>query len=164
MTDKIIIDGVDVSGCKLYDKTTHKLDFNKCGHVCKDTECKYKRFWYKKQLQRKTQECEELNKKMSEVIYRATGGMLSYSTYTLDAIEDAFNNMVRIQVDQETECLRKENNSLAEQTKHHKQTLEEIEKVLDKTILYNGFQYEKIAKDIGKILNIINEVKNDSRK
>lgn len=50
MTDKIIIDGVDVSKCRFYVKSTHKLEFNNCGHICKDTECKYKRLWYKKQL------------------------------------------------------------------------------------------------------------------
>ncbi len=64
MTEKIIIDGVDVSGCKLYDKTTHQLEFNKkCGHICKDTECKYKRLWYKKKLQTEKEKVKELEEK-----------------------------------------------------------------------------------------------------
>ena len=58
MTDKqIIIDGVDVAKCRCF---TSEWDFNNCGHICKGTECKYKRLWYKKQLKRKEQKCEEL--------------------------------------------------------------------------------------------------------
>ena len=60
MTDKqIIIDGVNVAKCRCF---TSEWDFNNCGHICKGTECKYKRLWYKKQLKRKEQECEELKK------------------------------------------------------------------------------------------------------
>ena len=56
MTEEIIIDGVDVAKCRYF---TSKWDFNNCGHICKETECKYKRLWYKKQLKCKEQECEE---------------------------------------------------------------------------------------------------------
>lgn len=55
----IIIDGVDVAKCRNF---TSEWDFNNCGHICKGTECKYKRLWYKKQLKAKEQECEELKK------------------------------------------------------------------------------------------------------
>ena len=57
MTEEIIIDGVDVAKCR---NLTSEWDFNNCGHICKGTECKYKRLWYKKQLQAKEQECESL--------------------------------------------------------------------------------------------------------
>ena len=64
MTDKqIIIDGVDVAKCRCF---TSEWDFNNCGHICKGTECKYKRLWYKKQLKRKEQECKELKKIINE--------------------------------------------------------------------------------------------------
>ena len=64
MTDKqIIIDGVDVAKCRCF---TSKWDFNNCGHICKGTECKYKRLWYKNQLKAKEQECEELKKIINE--------------------------------------------------------------------------------------------------
>ena len=56
MTEEIIIDGVDVAKCR---NLTSEWDFNNCGHICKGTECKYKRLWYKKQLKRKEQKCEE---------------------------------------------------------------------------------------------------------
>ena len=63
MTGKqIIIDGVEVAKCRNF---TSEWDFNNCGHICKGTECKYKRLWYKKQLKRKEQECEELKEQLS---------------------------------------------------------------------------------------------------
>ena len=66
MTDKqIIIDGVDVAKCRCF---TSEWDFNNCGHICKGTECKYKRLWYKKQLKAKEQECDRLKKEL-ETIY-----------------------------------------------------------------------------------------------
>ena len=65
MTDKqIIIDGVDVAKCRYF---TSEWDFNNCGHICKGTECKYKRLWYKKQLRRKEQECEELRRSITKI-------------------------------------------------------------------------------------------------
>lgn len=69
MTDKkIIIDGVDVSGCRQYmprhmeDYDIDTLDY--CRYhfkPCKDVDVKY---CYFKQLKRKEQECEELNKQV----------------------------------------------------------------------------------------------------
>lgn len=53
-------------------------------------------------------ENEELNNRMAEVIYRATGGRLSYSNYTLDAIEQAFNDQLEILSDQKVEEETKE--------------------------------------------------------
>ena len=37
---KQIIDEIDVAGCRYF---TSEWDFNNCGHVCKGTECKYKK-------------------------------------------------------------------------------------------------------------------------
>ena len=71
MIDKqIIIDGVDVAKCRCF---TSEWDFNNCRHICKGTECKYKRLWYKKQLKRKEQKCEELKEALNE-------GCLQYLT------------------------------------------------------------------------------------
>ena len=65
MTDKqIVIDGVDVAKCRYF---TSEWDFNNCGHICKGTECKYKRLWYKKQLKYKEQECEELRRSITKI-------------------------------------------------------------------------------------------------
>lgn len=67
MTDKpIIIDGVDVSGCRQYMlryMEDYDIDtFDYCRHyfkLCKDVDVKY---CYYKQLKAKEQECEELKK------------------------------------------------------------------------------------------------------
>ena len=65
MTDKqIIIDGINVAKCRYF---TSKWDFNSCGHICKGTECKYKRLWYEKQLKHKEQECEELRRSITKI-------------------------------------------------------------------------------------------------
>lgn len=65
MTDKQIIDGVDVAGCRYF---TSEWDFNNCGYVCKGTECKYKRLWYKKQLDKLKVENKKLTKNYFTVI------------------------------------------------------------------------------------------------
>lgn len=63
MTDKeqIIIDGVDVKGCKYYLHNSHKS----CGEGlvdCEGKDCLFKR------LARKTQECEELKEENKRLI------------------------------------------------------------------------------------------------
>ena len=65
MTDKeeIIIDGMDVSGCEYVCNTAFgnigcKLPFSEEIHCCNIPNC------YFKQLARKTQECEELKRKV----------------------------------------------------------------------------------------------------
>jgi hypothetical protein len=71
MTDKqIIIDGIDVSGCKFIDEWKH---CNICkelkdGHclVVADIECKTYQDCYYKQLKRKEQEYEELKNFLNE--------------------------------------------------------------------------------------------------
>ena len=102
MTDKqIIIDGIDVAKCRCF---TSEWDFNNCGHICKGTECKYKRLWYKKQLKRKEQECEELKKELHQNFKEKDGLHLiidrlleasGYDTNTASAedFEDVYENM-----------------------------------------------------------------------
>ena len=117
---EIIIDGVDVSGCRYYLRNIHKS----CGEGlvdCQGKDCIFK------QLARKTQECEELkieneelNDRMAEVTYRATGGRLSYSNYTLDAIEQAFNDQLEIL-----------SNQKVKKTKQLEQKNKELETELD---------------------------------
>ena len=61
---EIYIDGVDVAEFRYF---TSGWDFNNCGHICKGTECKYKRLWYKKQLAHKEQECEKYKQTLAEI-------------------------------------------------------------------------------------------------
>ena len=91
MTDKqIIIDGVDVAKCRCF---TSEWDFNNCGHICKGTECKYKRLWYKKQLQAKEQKCEELQNKFLELNCKAYSNSLELDQ--LKAEKDGLKTMLK---------------------------------------------------------------------
>ena len=68
MTDKqIIIDGVDVSGCRyLFDDTSYKGSKTSCAITLKD--CKYlDNNCYYKQLKRKEQECKKLEQSLTEI-------------------------------------------------------------------------------------------------
>lgn len=78
-----------------------------------------------KQLKRKEQECEELENKMAAVIYAATGGRLSYSNYTLDAIEQAFNDQLEILSDRK---VKEETTEIKTKYQKYKEALNEIDK------------------------------------
>ena len=60
MTDKIIIDGIDVSECDHFREGYCHPGTGVC-YKC-DTNCQYAAFYLKEQLALKTQECEELKK------------------------------------------------------------------------------------------------------
>lgn len=103
MDKEIIVNGVDISGC---------IHYNPLGNYsCSgNKKCPQWSNCYYKQLKRKIQkyeelkiENEELSNRMAEVTYRATGGRLSYSNYTLDAIEQAFNDQLEILSDRKVE-------------------------------------------------------------
>ncbi len=65
--EKIIIDEVNVAGCRYINKECAK-DFSNCGHICKGTECRYKRFHYKdKQLKRLEQERDKYKHALEEI-------------------------------------------------------------------------------------------------
>ena len=66
----------------------------------------------KEKLQAKEQECEELHNRTASIIYRLTGGRLSYSTYTLEDCEDAYTDQLRIDVERATKELSEENGEL----------------------------------------------------
>lgn len=100
----------------------------------------------KEKLQAKEQECEELHNRTASIIYRLTGGRLSYSTYTLEGCEDAYTDQLRIDVEratkelsEENEILKSENFTFEELIKTQedemdklKQALGEIERFFDK--------------------------------
>lgn len=67
MKDKqIIIDGVDVSGCFHYKTQSCVADYLLTDQDFSEAKCAYSPNCYFKQLQRKTAECEELKKYISE--------------------------------------------------------------------------------------------------
>lgn len=151
MTDKEqkIIDGVNVSGCEYVCNTAFgnigcKLPFNKEIHCCNNPNCHFK------QLKHKEQEYQELEDKMADVIYAATGGRLSYSNYTLDAIEQAFNHQLEILSDQKVE----------EETKELNQKLYLAQNEIHSKTEYIQEQREEI-KDLEKKLKIAIEALKD---
>ena len=174
MTDKekTVVDGVDVSGCRYY-SAEHKLDFSNCGHICEGTECKYKRLWYKKQLKRKEQECEELKEEQDE-IKKFLG--ISHKTIMqrleeLHERSDKYKDRI-LELEQECEELKKELNgsekwrikaeSLNEKLElnngRYRKALEEIEGIAKNFGSYAAWQEQRI----NKILDIINKAKGRS--
>lgn len=203
MTNKepIIVDGVDVSGCTLYG---NRRCNNACNPLnclfCSDKpNCHYKQLARKtqeykelkedyteleqrhneafKDFQSIRQECEELKNKMADVIYAATGGRLSYSNYTLDAIEQAFNDQLEILSDQKVEEEIKELNQklyLAqnevrskteyiqeqrEEIKHLEQKIEALEKGLDLYKTWYRAKHDDIKNYLGRCYNALEEIR-----
>lgn len=60
MTDEIIIDGVDVSGCKHYKNQNCLADYLLTNKEFSEAKCIASPNCYYKQLARKTEECEKL--------------------------------------------------------------------------------------------------------
>lgn len=79
MTDKIIIDGVDVSKCCYlrYDHIGCDIDQT----YCLGNDCCYK------QLKRKEQECEELKEKQKELLHDCNSCKFHQYKQALDEIE-----------------------------------------------------------------------------
>ena len=153
MTEEIIINGVDVAKCRYF---TSEWDFNNCGHICKGTECKYKRMWYKKQLKRKEQECEELKKYLhknfeeKDKIHLIIDRLLEasgYDTNTASAedFEDVYENM------------RYEK----QQLDRYKQTLTEIKKIAEKQVKRAPDGETFARSEIKQILQKISEYKGE---
>ena len=102
-----VIDGVDVAKCRNF---ISEWDFNNCGHICKGTECKYKRLWYKKQLKRKEQECEELKEDVERWKSNFNGkvGAIEELLHQLDLLK-AENEELRRSITKIFACLIKAN-------------------------------------------------------
>lgn len=131
MTDKVMIDGVNVSGCLNFDKSDkiHCCDFpyDKCEGV---PNCLYK------QLQRKEQECEELKKKNEELTILSMDLNIAHKTILKQFnITDKSRDMWR------------------EIAEHYKQALEKIEKTVVVISLMENWSGTE------EILNIISGVK-----
>ena len=131
--EQIIIDGVDVSGCKYYLCNTHK----NCGVGLVDCEGKDCMF---KQLARKTQECEELKKEL----VRCSKGLGKA------ACEKSWYQ-------QAEQAKQEENHSLAMEIYSYRKALEEIEGIAKNFGSYAAWQEQRI----NKILDIINKAKGE---
>ena len=69
MTNKQVIDGINVSGCEFYnkdDKTCREVNGKYDTDICEFDKCENSNCCYK-QLARKEQKCEELEKELAKV-------------------------------------------------------------------------------------------------
>lgn len=135
MTEKIIIDGVDVSECRyLFDDTSYKRSKTSCSITLKD--CKYLgNNCYFKQLKRKERECK--NQKQ---------GLEYYVEKTTQLLDDIDN-------------LNRFNTELQEKIEELEQALDKIEHEV-KWVVDNRECYElRDADRCERILSIINKAK-----
>ena len=190
MTDKerIIIDGLDVNKCKHFCLEQQIPDlplagFSKiCGEEYIAKECKNNSNCYFKQLARKTQECEELKKKLmqkDEINTFLNAPIGGWSNNPCDICESKNNYE---QLKQECEELKEDlkrykgvlkdttvtkidylQESLANQNKadRYRKALEEIEEEIKKYQCDNCEDYHCASCDMKDILNIINETKGE---
>ena len=128
MTKKII-GGVDVAKCRNF---TSEWDFNNCGHICKGTECKYKRLWYKKQLKAKEQECEELKK---EIAFGNNG-----------TLSDKIRAEVFKELNNENNQLKAENEELKKKIKYMEEYIKTVENSRNEFEKESKFLKEEIQK------------------
>lgn len=103
MNKKIIIDGVNVAGCKyLYSRWSNSLPLDNCS-LWEETnpdednpiyKCKNHPSCYFKQLKRKEQECEELKRTRDDIFLDAIEQRHQVKRYkqALEKIEEIFKN------------------------------------------------------------------------
>ena len=146
------------SYCTLHNEICKDLSF-----VC-DTNCQVYEDY--KQLSAKEQECERLTSKCSQleeeneklqkekenycfdcdvaermrkVTYAATGGRLSYANYTVEAIEQAYNDQLRIDVEYRTKELEEEIDQLKAENEDYKKRFDKLYN-LSKQIISEKFK------------------------
>lgn len=172
MTDKIIIDGVDISGCGYYDPYMSNGDCIIQGFGINDSilycDCKDNPNCHYKQLQRKEQKCEELKgyKKKVDYLHSFLINKYNYGSFKpmwgAYLLKHLFNEDLGNFFDKKAyemadtiEKKEKENDS-------YKQALERIEKTA--TDLRTRRDYhspDEVNADIDKILTIVGEVLKD---
>jgi cell division protein FtsB len=103
----------------------------------------------KKENEELKAENEEVNDRMADVIYRATGGRLSYSNYTLDTIEQAFNDQLDILSERKVE---EEINEIKSKYYRYEQDLEPF-----KDGYFKGLTMEQIAELAKKSIRLTTE-------
>lgn len=130
---EIIIDGVNVAGCCYAEPTptTPKCSINEYIH-CDGHNCYYK------QLQHKSQECEEL-KKYKDVVNKLAGMQIILTNK--DKMPELYENAKDLRIDR------------------YKQALDKIEKILTNTYCLTNFTCKETAEMAKKLLTILNEVK-----
>ena len=149
MTDKqIIIDEIDVSGCKHYKNRTCIADYCLTDMPFGEAKCELNPNCYYKQLKRKEQECEELKRQR-----QADKGLITST------------GKMNYQLIQEYDKLKSENkhlndllNQALKELEKTRETLTEIKEIAEKIAnYYDGDEYELMRKDANQILQKISE-------
>lgn len=176
MTDKIIIDGVDVSECEYInccDKKTKCIILQ--DDICADSQyCKGCNCYYK-QLKRKQQECEELKSdltELSKIIDCKNGTILTFKAKlnqlkkTNEELRKCYKNNSALLDFEETNTTK-----LVNKVMKLEQTLIEIKEIaknMNKECFYDDFDCKDCDMKNGctyqgkiKILQKISEVEND---
>lgn len=135
MIDKeIIIDGVNVAGCKF------RCYIDRCmAHSCTTKYCKEYSNCYYKQLQCKEQECEEL-RKYKDVVNKLAG--LQIILTNKDKMPELYENAKDLKIDRYKQALEK----IEEECEHYTNAPLNFEAI-----------YAKSSMD--EIIDILNEVK-----
>lgn len=146
MTDKQIIDGVDVSGCCFYEKHYTEDEDVEIKHFCKifHYHCETETNCYYKQLIRKEQECKKLKeyfetaKEASNCNLKALGEMTEWAD----------------KLDEENDQLKAENEELKEQL-----TILDDEDVVVEITVKQFEEYKKLKQTLTEIKEIAEDQK-----
>ena len=150
---QIIIDDIDVSFCTHHYNGWSNLHRDnrpmcECGY---DRECEPKKYECHHYVKCLEQKCEDLMnrldtycydcdvaERMRKVTYAATGGRLSYANYTVEAIEQAYNDQLRIDVEYRTKELEEELSQLRAENTTYRKMLEDGDFILALTEIRTG--------------------------
>lgn len=175
MTDKIMIDGVDVSGCKYIFNTDFEFDTHiHCIEMCSKTRCRNNPNCLYKQLQRKEQECAKwksyygLYRQNAELLKKVQAVINSHPQYgvilTDIGITDLDERISKLEVDKQIEIIFKETLQECEELKEkynqyvksHHYNNAEFEQ--ERNSLIQEIQYKNRYKQaLEKIEEIVNE-------
>lgn len=154
MTDKeIIIDGVDVSGCKAYSK--YREGYCDWYTPCKGDSCSYKLDWALDQLKRKTQEREKLKEKYLNLKEQNGSFIVQLNTVNerLDQLK-AENNELKKELDLYKTWYRAKHVDIINLLGSYRKALEEIEQ-----FCVELSDYDLAEETVNLILEIINKNK-----
>ncbi len=156
MTDKVIIDGVDVSRCEHYLNKECLCQYNEIdGRIFKLYRCDTFENCYYKQLQRKEQECEELKEKLNDVACCDDGNTFCFLKQEIveqlqrkeQECEELKEELDTAKINYSNECDFRD--LYRQQRDRYQQALERIEEIIER---YEDWDLLK------NIQNIINEV------
>lgn len=162
MTDKIIIDDVDVSGCEfLLENSLHKIEFScNCRGNSQDNalhlhlHCKHNPNCYYKQIKRAEQECERLKKLYEEVCSENLKEI--YELIKKNDLWRGIVNVVNEKLEKQLDQLKANNEQLKKQACGLRPDLKYI---IDKTCCKYNINAKYYHEKIVEIINNLDQLK-----